>query len=183
MTTVRLLLAKLRALVRRDRDAEALAEELAAHVDMLAEDLERTGLTPQEARRQARLRLGGTVQVAEVTRDQRGLPWFDVLARDLRLALRSLRRSPLFAVTATLSLAVGVAANTVGFGFLYGYLIRPLPFTEGDRLVSVMASAPSRGQDRWGVTLQDLRAVQERSRSFEAVAATTIATVDVVGAG
>jgi predicted permease len=182
MTAVRLLLAKLRALVRRDRDAAALAEELAAHADMLAEDLERTGLTPQEARRQARLRLGGAVQVAEITRDQRGLPWLDVLARDLRLALRSLRRSPLFAVTATLSLAVGVAANTVGFGFLYGYLIRPLPFYDGARLVSVMASAPSRGQDRWGVTLQDLRALQERSRSFEAVAATTVATVDMVGA-
>ena len=49
----------------------------------------------------------------------------------MRLAVRSLRRSPLFAVAAILSVAVGVAANTVGFAYLYGYLIRPLPFTGG----------------------------------------------------
>jgi len=183
MTPLRLLLAKLRALVRRGRDDAMLAEELAAHVDLLAEDLVREGMTPQEARRQARLRFGGTTQVAEAARDQRGLPWLETLARDLRLGLRSLRRSPLFAVTAALSLAVGVAANTVGFGFLYGYLIRPLPFTDGSRLVSVLSSAPSRGQDRWGVTIQDLRAIQGRTRSFDAVAAGTIATVDMTGAG
>jgi predicted permease len=182
MTPLRLLLAKLRALVHRDRDAAVLAEELAAHVDLLTEDLLREGMTPVEARRQARLRLGGTTQVAEAARDQRGLPWLETLARDLRLGFRSLRRSPLFAVTATLSLAVGVAANTVGFGFLYGYLIRPLPFTDGSRLVSVMASAPSRGQDRWGVTIQELRAVQGRTRSFDAVAAGTVATLDMTGA-
>jgi predicted permease len=182
MTTIRLVLAKLRALVHRRRDAAGLAEELAAHVDLLAEDLVREGVTPQEARRQARLRLGGTTQVAEAAHDQRGLPWLDILARDLRFGFRSLRRNPLFAVTATLSLAVGVAANTVGFGFLYGYLVRPLPFADGSRLVSIMAAAPSRGQDRWGVTIQDLRAIQGRTRSFDAVAAGTVATVDMTGA-
>ena len=77
----------------------------------------------------------------ETARDQRGLPWLDSLARDLRLACRSLRRSPMFTSTATISLAVGVAANTIGFGFLYGYLIRPLPFAT-DRASS--ASWPPR---------------------------------------
>jgi len=183
MTSLRLLLAKLQALVRRGSDAAVLAEELAAHVDLLVEDLVREGMTPQEARRQARLRLGGTTQVAEAARDQRGLPWLETLARDLRLGLRSLRRNPLFATTATLSLAVGVAANTVGFGFLYGYLIRPLPFADGARLVSVLGTNPARGEDRASLTLHDLGAVQGRTRWFDAVAAGSIATVDMTGAG
>ena len=183
MTALRLLLAKLRALVHRARDDAALAEELATHVDLLVEDLVRGGLSLEEARRQARLRLGGTVQVAESARDQRGLPWLDSLSRDLRLAARSLRGNPLFAISATLSLAVGVAANTVGFAFLYGFLIRPLPFTDGARLVSVIASAPSRGQDRWPTRLEEMRAIQSRSRSFDAVAAGSVATLDLSGAG
>ena len=181
MTRIRLVLAKLRALVHLRRDDAELAQELATHNDLLAEDLERQGLPPHEARRQARLRLGGTGQVLEATRDQRGLPWLELLARDLRLAVRSLRRSPLFAVTAILSLAVGVAANTVGFGFLYGYLIRPLPFTDGSRLVSVLTTAPSRGQDRWGVTLQEFGELQTRARSFDAAAAVSVTTVDLTG--
>lgn len=148
MTCLRLALAKLRALVRRDRDAAALAEELDAHLDLLVVDLVRGGLLPAEARRQARLRLGGTDQVIEAVRDQRGLPWLGVIGRDLRLALRSLRRNPLFTATAMLSLAVGVAANTFGFAVLYGYLVRPLPFADGSRLVSVIASIPSRGTER-----------------------------------
>ena len=150
MTGIRLVLAQLRALVRNGRDDADLARELAAHVDLLTEDLVRQGLSLQEARRQARLRLGGTQQVVLLTRDQRGLPWIEQVGRDLRLAIRSLQRNPLFAVTAIVSLAIGVAANTVGFAFLYGYLIRPLPFTDGSRLVSVLTSAPSRGVDRWG---------------------------------
>jgi hypothetical protein len=181
MTPLRLLLAKLRALVRRGRDDAELAEELAAHIDLLADDLVREGLSPQEARRQARLRLGGTTQVAEAARDQRGIPWLEHLARDVRLAVRSLRRSPLFAVTAILSLAVGVAANTVGFAYLYGYLIRPLPFTDGSRLVTVLTTAPSRGMDRWGVTLQELGDIQSRTRSFDAIAARSVASVDLTG--
>ena len=155
MTRFGLVLARLRALVRHDRD--------------------------DEAHRQARLLLGGTDQAFQITRDQRGLPWLDHLARDLRLAVRSLLRSPLFAVTATLSLAVGVAANTVGFGFLYGYLIRPLPFTDGSRLVSVLTAAPSRGTDRGGVTLQEFGEVQARTRSFDGVAATSATSVDLTG--
>ena len=105
----------------------------------------------------------------------------DHLARDLRLAVRSLRRNPLFAVTAALSLAVGVAANTVGFGFLYGYLIRPLPFTDSSRLVSVLTAAPSRGTDRGSVTLQEFGEVQARTRSFDGVAAVSMASLDLIG--
>ena len=181
MTRIRLVLAKLRALIHNGRDDAELAEELAAHIDLLADDLVRGGLKPQEARRQARLRLGGPQQVVLLTRDQRGIPWLEHLARDVRLAVRSLWRSPLFGVTAILSLAVGVAANTVGFAYLYGYLIRPLPFTDGSRLVTVLTTAPSRGMDRWAVTLQELGDIQSRTRSFDAISARSVASVDLTG--
>jgi predicted permease len=181
MTAIRLVLAKFRALFRRGCDDTALAEELSVHLDLLTRDLVREGLAPDEARRTARLRLGGADQVIEAVRDQRGLPWLEVLARDLRLALRSLRHSPLFSVTALLSLAVGVAANTVGFGFLYGYLLRPLPFKDGRRLVSVIASAPSRGVDRFGVNIEELRGVRGLSESFDGAAAVGGASVDLTG--
>ena len=182
MMGIRLALAKLRAFLHQSRDDAELAQELATHLDLLAEDLVREeGLGPQEARRQARLRLGGTAQVIQVTRDQRGLLWVENLMRDVRLAVRSLRRNPLFSVTAILSLAVGVAANTVGFGFLYGYLIRPLPYPDGSRLVSVLSRAPSRGMDRWGVTLQEFGSLQAGTRSFEGVAAASVTSVDLVG--
>jgi len=181
MIGIRLVLAKLRALLRNGRDDADLAQELAAHVDLLTEDLVRQGLSLQAARRQARLRVGGTQQVVLLTREQRGLPWIEQLGRDLRLAVRSLRRNPLFAVTAVVSLAVGVAANTVGFAFLYGYLIRPLPFADGSRLVSVLTAAPSRGVDRWSTTLLELDQIRTRSRSFDAIAAVSVADVDLTG--
>lgn len=83
MTAIRLLLAKLRALARSGRDNEDLAGELATHLDLIADDLERQGLPRPEARRQARLRLGGTGQIVGAARDQRGLPWIALLARDV----------------------------------------------------------------------------------------------------
>ena len=182
-TALRVVLAKLRALFRRGRDDAGLAEELTTHLDLLVEDLRREGLRPDEARRQARLRFGGIEQVTEAARDQRGVPWLETLARDLRLGLRTLRRSPSFTLTATLSLAVGIAANTVAFAFLYGYSIRPLPFTDGARLVNVLATAPARGQDRWSTSLDELRVLEKGARSFDAVAAHAITTLDLTGAG
>lgn len=181
MKVIPLVVAKLRSLFRQGRDDAALAEELDIHADLLAADLVRDGLAPDEARRRARLRLGGTDQVVQATRDQRGLPWLELLGRDLKLACRSLRRNPLFTVTATATLAVGVAANTVGFGFLYGFLLRPLPFTDGSRLVSVLTYAPSRGTDRGSVTIEELAAVRQRAKVFDRVEAMSVASVDLVG--
>jgi hypothetical protein len=180
MTRFRIVLAKLRALFRERHDDAEFAQEFAAHLDLFADDLVREGVAPDEARRQARLRVGGSAQLREIVRHQRGLPMLEELVLDLRFAARALCRSPRFAVTAALSLAVGVAANTEAFAFLYGYLIRPLPFADGARLATVLAT-PSRGVERWQLSLSEFEEVRTLARSFDGCAAYGRASVDLLG--
>ena len=99
------LLATLRALFRRRRYEADLDEELQFHLDARAAALERSGLPPAEARRRARLELGGWESHKHGMRQARGLRWLDELAADLRYAVRTLRRTPAFTLVAVGSLA------------------------------------------------------------------------------
>jgi hypothetical protein len=119
---------------RHERD---LAEELDAHIRLLAEEYIRRGLTPDEAQRRARLQFGSVESTKESYRDQRGLPALDAIAQDLRDALRGIRKSPGFATVAIFLLAVGIGANTTLFSIINAVLLRPLPCPESDRLVWV----------------------------------------------
>lgn len=130
---------RLRALFFGDREDRDLDEELRFHVDMATEENVRQGLSPREARRRAQLRLGGPVQVREATRDARGVRWVEEHARDVRYALRGLRRNPLFSTTVVLTLALGLGAMAAMFGVADALLLRPLPYHEPDRLVEVLA--------------------------------------------
>ena len=88
------------------------APTLSQLLDMLVDDNLRRGMTPDEARRQAALRLGGQMQIQEQQRDRRGLPWVDTALRDLRYGGRALRRSPVYSLVAIATLAIGVGAGT-----------------------------------------------------------------------
>src|SRR6476646_9171422 len=88
-------------LTRRDDEA---AREIAAHLALLQDDYESHGMTPEAARRAARMALGGVAQTTERHRDARSFPWLEDARQDVALGLRLLRRSPLFTLTATLSL-------------------------------------------------------------------------------
>ena len=129
--------ARARAIFSR-RDAEARMEhEFRFHVEMESERLVREGLPPGEARRQAILAFGGGERYREEMRDGRGARWLDDLSMDIRYALRSLRRSPGFALVAIATLALGIGANAAIFSVVDGVLFRPLPFSASERLVAL----------------------------------------------
>ena len=129
------------SLVRSNDDAEFVSE-LATHVEMHIDDGVRAGMSPEEARRQALIRLGGAEQTRQACREQRTLPWLENLLRDARYALRGFRRSPVFAITVIATLALGIGASTAVFSVVDRILFRGLPYAHGDRLVSVGLTAP-----------------------------------------
>ena len=143
-----------------DRDLE---EELRAHIDFaIVENMQR-GMSQKQARTAALREFGGINQTKEQYRNQRGIPMLEKLKQDVGFGLRQLRRSPGFAATAILTLALGVGANTAIFTLIDSILLRPLPFAHQDRLVFI--SADGNFPKGW------IRALQENSQSFASLSA------------
>jgi hypothetical protein len=139
VTGVRGFFSRVRGLFGRRRQDADLDDDIAAHLDLLAREYEGHGLSAAEALAAARREFGGVQQTKEAYRDQRGLPLLDALGQDLRYGVRMLRRSPVFAATAVLSLALGIGANTAIFSLLNVVMFRRLPVHDPERLVIVRA--------------------------------------------
>ena len=125
---------RFRAIFRRGAVERELADELQSHMDVEADRLVREGVSPDEARRRARLSLGDVERVKEAARDSRGVRFVDDAAQDLRYAARMLRKSPGLTLASTLTIAVGIAATTAVFSLVNAILLRPLPVPEPRRL-------------------------------------------------
>jgi len=111
-----------------------MAEELRFHIDTYAADLQRGGMTPEEALRQARVAFGGVDGVREDCRQARGLRFFDWLWQDVRYSLRLMKRAPAFTAVAIISLGLGIGANTAIFSLIDVVLLRSLPVAHPDEL-------------------------------------------------
>lgn len=138
---------RLRALFRRDEMDSELAAELEHHLATQATLYERAGMTPDEARRRARIDLGGLDSVSEATRDVRGISTWETTMQDLRYAARSLLRSPSFTIAAVVALGLGIGSATAVFSMLEGVILRPLPYRDPQRLVTLWETNLAKGLD------------------------------------
>lgn len=126
---------------------QELNEELLFHFESLVEQNVKRGMTPEAARKAARAAFGDMEKAAEETSGQYPGWWLDVLAQDVRYALRGLRRNLVFAVAAVVTLALGIGATTAVFSVVDRILFRSLPYAHDDRLVSVGITAPIMPQE------------------------------------
>jgi predicted permease len=156
---------------QRDRLERDLDRELRYHVDRRVGDLIKDGLSELEARRQARLELGGVPQVQEAVRDAWMWRWLDALMRDVRYAMRGLTRSWGFTLGAGAVLAMAIGATVAIFSVISTVLLQPLPYPEADRIVSIETVSTNTGQGSQMVSGPDFLDWQARSDVFEKMAA------------
>jgi predicted permease len=158
---------RLRSFVRRARQDRELDAEMAAHLELAIEENLERGLPPEEARRQALVRFGGSQQAKENHREARGLPLLETLLQDFLFALRMLRRSPGFALVAIFCLTLGIGANAAVFSWMEGLLFRPYPaVAHQERLVALTGTAQA---DRTALSWPDFLDLQRNCKLFDAL--------------
>jgi len=128
---------KLEFVFRRKRFERDLEEEMDFHRSMIEVQERRQGFSDAEASARARRKLGNLTMARESSREAWMIAWLDEFAKDLRLALRLWIRQPGFALVAIVTIALGVGASTAMFSVVYGVALKPLPFRDADRLVSL----------------------------------------------
>src|SRR5690242_7866335 len=175
------LVFRLRSLFRRNRVEAELDDELRFHFEQQVETNIRSGMTGEEARRQARLSVGGIDQVKEECREERGVQHMENLLQDLRYGWRMLVKKPAFTIVAVLTLALGVGANTAIFSIVNAVLLRSLPYRDPDRLVRIFFNEPGSGLRDVRFSKPELDDLQTRAGVFEDVSPIFEGSEDLTG--
>jgi putative ABC transport system permease protein len=169
MRRIRGFLLRLTGLLGLRRDDTELAEELEANVALHIEDNIRSGMSPEEARRQALIKWGGLAQTKELYRDRTRLPLIEMFFQDVRYGLRMLRKNPGFTAVAVLTLGLGIGANTAVFSVVRAVLLKSLPYPDPQSLIVLNEYHVRNGEE--SVSWMDFRDWQEQQRVFEGMAA------------
>jgi len=158
------LLRRFGSLFRGGKLDSDLDSELANHIDLAAADYRNQGMTEEEAKRMAMVKLGGVEQSKEIQRDARGLPAFEAVLQDARYAFRTLRRDAGFALFVTLIIGLGIGACATVFSVVNSLLVRPLPFQDPSRLVWIANGTDATG-DMSARTFQVIPTLELRDRN------------------
>jgi predicted permease len=159
--------SRLAAYFRRNRE---LQDEIANHLAMQEEEFRRSGMDANSAHLAALKQFGGVTQTREACQGRRGLPWLEIAVKDVRFALRGLKRNPGFTAAAVLSLALGIGANTAIFSLFHAMLLRMLPVARPHELVSLYRTGGwGKGHTSYPLYLE----VAKRSDLFQAVVGRT----------
>lgn len=173
-----------RRAIERDVD-----DELAFHLAMRAEKLRAQGLAPEAAETQAAARFGSPSRVRHElitidrrhARETRFIEWLESLRGDVRYALRTFRRSPVFALVAVITLGLGIGATTAMFSLVDGIVLKPLPYPHPERLVWFKQSFPEKGLDEWTLSQENVAMYRDHATDFASFAAFTPRAVTLGG--
>jgi predicted permease len=158
---------------------QELDDELTQHMEMEALALQRAGMSPDDARREARRRFGGVPKYSEELRDVRGSRWLEWLSQDAKYALRIARRFPAFTAIVVTTLAIAIGANTAVFSVIDRVVLAPLPFPQDRELVSLTAQNPDGSSPRFSVSHADFLDWRKDTRTFAGMTAFTGSTLTI----
>ena len=171
MRHLRRLVAKFKNLFRHASADRDLDREISAHLMLLEDGFRRRGMSPEDAKFEARRAYGGVEQAKQLHREERSILWLEQTLQDLHYAGRNLLKSPGFTSIAVLTLALGIGANIAIFAVVNAVLLQPLPFQSPEQLVRVIDDLNGAGAQDVGMSVPELQDLRDRSSAFERISA------------
>src|SRR5215467_10593984 len=173
---------RLRALRQRETVIDDIDREMRSHIELQVEANIRSGMSPAEARERAMRSFGNVNRAVDAAYDVKGGGLFETLAQDVRYGARMLAKHKAFTCIAVITLALGIGANTAIFSVVNELLLRPLPYRDADRIVTLWEVSPE-GRHQNTTSRQNFRAWKAQGASFEQMAAFTDQRVNLTGSG
>ena len=181
MEWLNILIARLRALFRRESVLQDIEEEQRTHIELATEENLKRGLPPDEAHVAALKSFGDPSRNTELGYDIRGGGWLEALWQDLRFGARMLFKQPGFTAIAVLTLGLGIGANITIFSVVNAVLLRPLPYPDSDRLIYLWSAVPKQNISERASAYANFSEWRNQNRSFEDLAAFDPTVVTLTG--